>query len=272
MIHIFGSSGFIGTKMQAFFRKEGKKFVCYSDTTENDCIKFNLMSFCTTDLNINKGDFVILLAAISSPDICQNQYDLAYRVNVEGTSKLIDYCLNRCANVLFFSSDAVNGSTIQGPNNEFSTVKPVGNYAKMKYEVEQKFKNRKHFKAFRLSYVLSDEDKFSKYLQSCSNGNKEAEVFDGLFRNVIKLEIVLEATLCLLNDFDFNDYYLVNLSGNQCLSRKDLALVYIRDIDPSLKYRLIPVPDDILKGRPNVIKTESLFLEKLLKHRIDNIY
>ena len=93
----------------------------------------------------------------------------------------------------------------------------------MKYEIEKTFCNSKSFKTIRLSYVLSDHDKFF-------DKNTKAEVFDGLFRSVVRLETVLESVYCLINNFNFNDYYLVNISGNKCISRKDLAEYYKKKI------------------------------------------
>lgn len=271
MVHIIGANGYIGLNLCNYLENKGIVFKCYSNIEDEKCKKFDLSNFDEKELNFNSGDSVVLLAAISSPDICQNNYEFAYSINVIGTSKFIDYCINKKCKIIFFSSDTVNGSTNDNINDEYSEVHPFGNYAKMKYEIELKYKNSPLFKTLRLSYVLSDEDKFCKYLTSCVDNNVEAEVFEGLFRNVIKLETVLESVYCLINKFDFNDYYLVNVSGNQSLSRKDLAEWYKININKNLCYNVIPVPESILTGRPNIIRTKSLFLEKLLGRQLENL-
>ena len=168
------------------------------------------------------------------------------------------------------SSDTVNGPTTE-PKDEYSEVNPFGNYAKMKYEIESKYKHSPLFKTLRLSYVLSDSDKFISYLNNCVANGTTAEVFNGLYRNVIKLEVVLEAIIKLCLNFDFNYYYLVNVSGNQNLSRLDLAKWYKNNINSALEYKEVDIPVSILEGRPNVIETKSLFLEQLLSHKIDNL-
>ena len=271
MIHIIGANGYIGTKLCAFLDKRHDVFSCYSDIEDKRCAKLDLRNFKEEDLDLKEDDVVVLLAAISSPDVCQNNYEFAYSINVIGTSRLIDYCIKKQANVIFLSSDTVNGDTKNETNDEFSEVNPFGNYAKMKYEIECKYKNSKRFKTLRLSYVLSNEDKFCKYLSECVIENKPAEVFNGMFRNVILLDTVLESIYCLCHNFSFNDYYLINVSGNQNLSRKDLAEWYKIHINNKLVYNIIPVPDFILNGRPNIIRTKSLFLEKLLGHKIENL-
>ena len=270
MIHIIGANGYIGTRLCKEMESAGLIFDCYSDVSDSKCAEFNLTESDCDSLDFCGGDVVVLLAAISSPDVCQNNYSLAYNVNVVGTSRLIDYCLSRDVRVIFLSSDTVNGPTTS-PKDEYSTVEPFGNYARMKYEIELKYKNSSLFKTLRLSYVLSDSDKFVCYLKKCAQEHIVAEVFNGLYRNVIKLEIVLEAIIKLCLNFNFNDYYLVNVSGNQNLSRLDLAKWYKRNIDHNLVYKEIEVPETILNGRPNIIETKSLFLEKLLNHKIDNL-
>lgn len=270
MIHIIGANGYIGTKLCKEMDEQNIQYNCYSDVPDDKCIKYDLRSGDNESLNFKNGDVVILLAAVSSPDVCLNNYELAYSVNVTGTARLIKYCFDVGAKVIFISSDTVNGPT-KDVNDEFSEVNPVGNYAKMKYEIESKFKNSKCFKVLRLSYVLSDSDKFTRYLTDCISNNIVAEVFNGLFRNVIRIELVLEAIIKLCFNFDFNDYYLINVSGNQNLSRLDLARWYKENIDSKLVYKEIDVPKKMLEGRPNVICTKSLFLEQLLGHKVDNL-
>lgn len=271
MIHIVGANGYIGTKLCAYLDNKGISFLCYSDVVDEKCTKLDLINFDEKSITLKENDIVVLLAAISSPDICQNNYELAYKVNVIGTSNLIDYCIKHKANVIFLSSDTVNGDTKDQEFDEYSKVNPFGNYAKMKYEIEERYMNNEHFKAIRLSYVLSNEDKFTSYLSQCVAKNEVAEVFDGFFRNVILLDTVLEAIYCLCCNFYFNDYYLVNASGLQNLSRKDLAEWYKIHINKKLMYNVIAVPDSLLKGRPNIIKTKSLFLEKLLGHKLEKL-
>ena len=183
MIHIIGANGYIGTKLCNEMDKQNIQYDCYSDIADSKCKEYNLINSDNNKLGFEENDVVILLAAISSPDVCQNNYDFAYSVNVTGTSKLIDYCINNKVKVIFMSSDTVNGPTKE-IHDEYSEVNPFGNYAKMKYEIECKYRNNPLFKTLRLSYVLSDSDKFISYLTSCVNNNEKAEVFRGLYRNV----------------------------------------------------------------------------------------
>lgn len=270
MIHVIGANGYIGTRLCQEMDNRGFRFDRFSDVADSNCKRFDLRFDDARVLSLKSGDIVILLAAISSPDICQKMFEFAYSINVIGTSKLIDYCLAHNVRVIFMSSDTVNGPTAN-PNTEFSAVRPFGNYAKMKYEIESRYKNSPLFKTLRLSYVLSDSDKFICYLSSCVAKGVSAEVFRGLYRNVVKLETVIEAICNLCERFDLIDFYLINVCGNQSLSRLDLAQWYKLNIDRRLLYTEIDVPQSVLEGRPNVILTKSLFLAKLLGHEVENI-
>jgi len=263
MIHIIGASGYIGKKLQSFLKIHGiGNLKLYSDSSIEGYIKLNLLDFDISDINdFNKGDIVVLLAAVSSPDVCENNYQFARLVNVVGTRKLINECIKREVKVLFFSSDVVYGFN-QGVNDENTHPNPHGNYAKMKVEIEEQFKNYSLFKVFRLSYVYSEEDKFATYLKKCSEENVIPEVFNGFNRNVVHIDDVLMCIMNIILDFNLVNNSVINICGCDLLSRVDLARIFFED--NSDKFKIIDVPNDMLKSRPNTIQTKSLYIEKLL--------
>jgi len=270
MIKIIGGNGYIGTNLKSKLLSNSISFESFSNIKTDEDAFFDITKKDYSILNLKENDIVILLAAISSPDVCLNNFEFAKSINVDGTSKLIEFCISNKVNVIFLSSDAVNGNTGNDVYDEFSTVHPFGKYAEMKFEIEHQFMNSPYFKTLRLSYVFSNHDKFSKYLDDCYRNGKVAEVFDGLYRNVILLDTVIETIICLAVNFNFNYYYLCNVSGNQLLSRSDLAYIYSKN-HPGFLYKIVPVSKEILLCRPNVIATKSLFLEKLLTHKIQNL-
>ena len=94
---------------------------------------------------LNEMDYVIVVAAISSPDKCEKQSELCYIINVQGTSFVINEALKRKCKVIFFSSDAVYGEDIGIPFSESTPVKPISNYGKMKNSVEIAFCGDEYF-------------------------------------------------------------------------------------------------------------------------------
>ena len=267
MYHIIGASGFIGTKFIQFLNQKCIiDYIGYSDEAIEDFKKLDLLNIDYKHFDyINEDDVVVFLAAISSPDICENNYQFARSVNVIGTETFIAECLKRKAKVIFFSSDVVYGGNT-AINTELTSPSPIGKYAEMKLYIEQQFKSYANFKVLRLSYVLSENDKFFNYLTECHNNNEVAEVFDGLYRNVILVDDVLDSIYNLSIKFYNFSNVVFNVCGDDCLSRVDLTKYYIKKFN-IVKYKVIEVPEEILKSRPNKIEVKSLFLEKLLDRK-----
>lgn len=269
---IVGADGFIGSSLIEFIKKK-EPTLHYVPYVGNSNQNYNCFDLRNVDpeifTGISKNDFVVFLAAVSSPDLCHNNYDFAYSINVTGTSRFIEKCLNKGAKVLFFSSDVVFGKS-KDTNDELSNVAPFGEYAEMKVEIENRFKSHPNFKVFRLSYVFSKYDKFTKYLRNCMMNKKVAEVYDGLYRNVIYLDDILEAICNLQSKFDQFDNTFFHMSGREVLSRSDIAIL-VHEHDKSLKYNLIPVPDGFYDARAERIIMNSIFSEKLLGRSFSDI-
>jgi dTDP-4-dehydrorhamnose reductase len=271
MIHIVGSTGFIGKRLIEAFKSKGLlDFIAYSRYDKIGFTKLDLLRIDDKIFDsINKRDVVVFLAAISSPDFCEENYEVARKLNVTNTEYFIKKCLNNETNVIFISSDLVYGNNF-GINDEFTLPSPIGRYAEMKLEIEKKFGDNEKFKILRLSYVLSDNDKFFNYLNYCYENNLVAEIFDGIYRNVVLIEDVLESIINLTIRFNEIQTRIINVCGDSCLSRVHLAKYFINNYK-IVKYKIIEVPSNILKSRPNKIEVKSLYLEKLLKRKVKQI-
>ena len=139
-LFIICKNGYIAKRLLSSNVDFGKDIICTSRKIDNDS-KIVLDLFYPERFNYNliaKGDVIFLLASISSPDICKTHFNLAYKINVEGTRKFIKEIIKRNAKVLFFSSDIVYGNT-EKPVDENSFPNPLGEYAKMKNVIENDF-------------------------------------------------------------------------------------------------------------------------------------
>ncbi|MFA6550208.1 MAG: SDR family oxidoreductase [Candidatus Gracilibacteria bacterium] len=252
---ITGASGFIGKKLIKTLKSDLKPKIL--DINLEIPEKFNYDQ-------IKKNDFIIHLAAISSPDLCEKDYKLAYKINVKGTSYFIQKCLKKDAKILFFSSDTIYGETKNTCANELSKPHPLGKYAKTKLAIEKKFQKEKNFKIFRLSLVFAKNDKFTTYLNECSKNKKPAEIFNTFYRNVIYIEDVLYAIKKIIKNFNKFDNQIFNICGENLLSRQDLAYLYKKNIDKNLKIKIIKPPKEFLKIRAEKTHIKSLYLKSLL--------
>lgn len=97
-ILVIGGSGKIGKSLN--FKNTKKTFF---KTKIKDGIKFDLIkddvNFLLEKFNINR---VILLSAISDPDICLKKKYYSNKVNVEKTKKLIDVLIKKKFTLFFF--------------------------------------------------------------------------------------------------------------------------------------------------------------------------
>ena len=215
------------------------------------------------DLPIADGDVVLLTAAISAPDICAHEHARAWSANVTGTSSFIQSVIKRGARVVFFSSDTVYGKR-EEEFDEKAACNPTEEYAKMKCEVEQRFSGDASFKAIRLSYVFSREDKFSRYLTGCTERNEEADLFHPFFRAIVHRDDVVEGVLALAARWDDVPEHVINFGGPQILSRIEFAEclreVHLHD----LRCKVTEPGADFFKNRPRVIAMTSPILPRLL--------
>lgn len=257
---IIGKNGFIAKKLSL----SGQYQSTTSNSKDSNTLFLDLKNVNNFNFDIiNSRTMIIFLGAVSSPDICNNDYEEAYKINVIGTKYFIEESIKRGAKVLFFSSDVIYGNTIEEVD-ENSKTNPFGNYATMKDEVERSFDGKENFKVFRLSYVLSKEDKYLSYLKNCVDKNEVAEVFHPFNRKVVYIDDVLEAIENILIKWDEFENQKFNICGDEDISRKNIADFYSENIGKKLKYSLIEPDDKFWEARPKNININSIYFEKLL--------
>lgn len=252
-IYIVGATGYIGHNLLKALGDKGEQNV---SLVSRDLVDLSNTGFDTFIDTLNPNDFCIILAALSSPDVCEKEFDRAYEVNVTNTSYFIDKLICKKVRVLFASSDTVFG-LLEGVATDDSPLAPIGAYGEMKAQVEQKFKNEKYFKAFRLSYVLGPDDKFSQMIKECNQSDKELSVFEGFERNVVTLNDVIEGINNLVLKWDQIEVQYINFAGPELLSRYEIVKTQAFYLYPNLKFKETQAPDGFWKGRAKVIKMNS---------------
>jgi dTDP-4-dehydrorhamnose reductase len=263
-VFIIGSNGFIGKRLTKDLSRRHDIKLVSSHPQKRDEIHLDLAD--AGDFNygsIKKDDFVILLASISSPDVCKKDFDHSYKINVTGTITFAGECLKRQARVIFFSSDTVYGGS-GGCFDENSKCDPMGEYAQMKYEVETKFSGDRNFKVFRPSYIFSRDDRFTSYLYDCSRQSKVADVFHLFYRNVVYIEDLVLAVAELLDKWSGRENKVYNICGPDLISRLDIANIYKARVDSGLKIKAVEPPADFFGSRPRKIELKSLYFSKLI--------
>ena len=260
---IVGATGYVGSALFANANKAGSALGT-SSSGGNDLLPLRLDAPSDFDYGkIRSGDVVLLTAAISAPDICAREHDRVWAVNVTGTSSFIQSVIERGARVVFFSSDTVYGER-EDEFDEKAACNPAGEYAEMKREVEQRFSGNASFKAIRLSYVFSREDKFSRYLIGCAERNEEADLFHPFFRAIGQRDDVVDGALALAAHWDDFPEQVINFGGPQVLSRIEFAECLREAHLHDLRFKVTEPGADFFKNRPRIIAMTSPVFSRLL--------
>lgn len=263
-IAIVGSSGYIAGFLISRFEKDSsvEKILKIDQTDEAD-VRLNLTDATKFNYNILEDiDYVVFTAAISGPDKCASDFELCWNINVTGTSCFIEEAIKKNCKVLFFSSDAVYGNIRGKIYDEESETKAETPYGRMKKAVEDKFKNEQNFKCIRLSYVVSAKDRFVSYCLSCVEKNEIADVFHPFYRNCIVVNDVVNVVWWFANNWNNYPYYVLNIAGEELVSRVRIADELNRIIDGKLKYTISLPGGDFYKNRPQITQMKSLYLSK----------
>lgn len=268
---VIGATGYIGNALFSIASKTGHT-IGTSSSGGQGLLPLRLDSPAEFDYGIiGPGDTVLLTAAISAPDVCAREHGRAWEVNVTGTSSFIQRAIDQGARVIFFSSDTVYGER-NDVFDETAAVNPAGEYAEMKNSVEQRFAGNSSFKAIRLSYVFSREDKFTRYLAGCAERKEEADLFHPFFRAIIHRDDVLEGALALAERWDEIPEQIINFGGPQVLSRTDFAGCLREASLHELRFKVTEPGADFFKNRPRVIAMASPILAKLLGRTPHTLY
>jgi dTDP-4-dehydrorhamnose reductase len=223
---------------------------------------------------LDDGDFVLMLAANSSPKDCTEKYEEVYKTNFRGTNFFINKCLVRNANVLFFSSDNVyaGGNELY---DEKSECVPANSYGKMKLNVEKRFESHENFKVFRLSYVLHYDDNFTKFMRSCVKGNKLVSVFQPFVRSSVGIQDLVLAVENLIKNWDKIDIPIFNICGVAPTERFEITESYKRNVNSNLRYEIVKPEAGFFDFRQEIIKIKSLYFRDLLGRKpcdLDEVY
>lgn len=264
-IAIVGSSGYIAKHlMKAFTSQLDECEIVKIDMTEDADLKLQLTLPSEFDYDKLVGvDFVIFTAAISGPDMCANEFDKCWEINVTGTSYFIREAIKRNVKVLFFSSDAAFGDIPGHIYDEESETQAYTAYGKMKKAIEDEFKRSELFKCIRLSYVVSENDKFISYCLSCIRKGETADIFHPFYRNCITVSDVIKAILWLMRNWTDFDSFVLNLTGTELVSRVRMADEMNRYFGNKLKYVVSQPDENFFKNRPQVTQMKSKYLYAL---------
>lgn len=146
----------------------GSAFARMLDTTEVDVLLTDIDEVDITDMDavrnyaeMYRPDCVINCAGICGPAFCEENSDLAYKVNAVGARNLSVAARSVHAKLVQISTDDIFDGRASVPYNEFSTPRPATVYGKSKLAGEEFVKTiAPKFLIIRSSWVYGDGDNF----------------------------------------------------------------------------------------------------------------
>lgn len=105
-------------------------------------------------LNDYKPDIIIHCAAYTKVDDAENDKDVCYNVNVNGTRNIVKYAMEIGSKVVYFSTDYVFDGTKSSPYDEYDKPNPINYYGLTKYLGEEEVKKMQDYLIVRVSWLF----------------------------------------------------------------------------------------------------------------------
>ncbi len=216
-------------------------------------------------------EIIIHTAAISNPDFCEKNIELAKAINFSFTVRLFDLARLNGRRFVFTSTDLVfdgKGKIYK----ENSPTNPINYYAKTKVDVENyilKFSTNAVIARLALVYGLGITRKdtfFEKTIQKLKS-NERVVLFDDQYRSPIWVND-LAAALLELAENDFAG--VIHLSGGECVSRWEFGKLMCHILGFSEKLIIRKSMDEMetLAARPKKVCLQSDIIDRVLRTKI----
>ena len=151
-ILVTGSNGLLGQKITEKILNEGGVNLIATAKGENRFPKREGYIYAEMDI-LNreevklviekyKPDAIIHTAAMTNVDTCEEQKELAYRLNVESVATLLSLCEVHNIQLIHLSTDFIFDGE-NGPYDELSSPHPLSYYGETKFQAEELIKNAK---------------------------------------------------------------------------------------------------------------------------------
>lgn len=218
-----------------------------------------------------KPRLVIHLAAETNVDLCEQQPDHAFRVNVVGTQNVARLCAEHGAEMLFVSTTGIFGGTKPDEYTEFDEPAPVNHYGMTKCQGERIVRQlcpRSYI--LRAGWVFGggperDKKFVGKMVSLCVENAEIRVVDDKVGSPTYAADFVANARLVAESGY----YGTYLLTGIGAATRHDIACEIVRIL--KLKTKIIPVSSAVFPlpaPRPRNDSARNLHLELLGLNRM----
>lgn len=220
-IAITGGDGLVGSRIIELLNNDFEFITLPS--SQMDITNKNQVFSVLKDL---KFDVFLHLAAYTNVAKANEEKDLAYKINVEGTKNVFDVVSSQKKKFIYISTDFVfNGKN--PPYFEDSSPSPVGVYGQTKYQGEEIIKNQAMIVRISYPYRASFEKKrdFFRTFKTFLEEKKPLKMITNSVMTPTFIDDIAYGLKYLINNFSNEIFHLV---GSQSLSPYETALTVAR--------------------------------------------
>ncbi len=173
-IIITGGNGQLGRAMNALYRDNKEITIINTDVDELDITNLEQVKDFVAE---EKPYAIVNCAAYTAVDACEDEVDLAYRINAIGPRNLAIAANLNGAKLMHISTDYVFAGDATEPYLEFDTPAPAGIYGKSKLAGEEFVRTfcKEHF-IIRTAWLYGDGKNFVKTMLRLAETRDEVSV------------------------------------------------------------------------------------------------
>lgn len=178
-ILVTGCNGQLGRAIRKEYAASDVEFINTDVVAGNGIVSLDITNIDAVMEMVKdtKPDIIINCAAHTNVDKCEEQWDLAYKINAIGPRNLSIAATEADAKMIHVSTDYVFEGNGTRPYTEFDAPNPVSAYGKTKLEGENFVKEfaKKHF-ILRTAWLYGDGKNFVKTMLALAENHDELNV------------------------------------------------------------------------------------------------
>ena len=178
-ILVTGCNGQLGRAINKEYRDDAVELINTDVVAGDGIVACDITSIdhVMTLVKEKKPDVIINCAAHTNVDKCEEQWDLAYKINAIGPRNLSIAARETGAKLIHVSTDYVFEGNGTRPYTEFDAPNPVSAYGKTKYEGEKFVKDfADRYFILRTAWLYGDGKNFVKTMFKLSETHDEVSV------------------------------------------------------------------------------------------------
>ncbi len=217
-------------------------------------------------------DVVLHTIAHPSVDLCETDHDIADKLHVHVTEKIVLACKKINAKLIFLSTDAVFEGQLNKKYSENDVPNPINYYGKTKLQAEKIVLSNTKNVVLRTSVIYGwhKKSRFTNWILDSLIENKSVDPFSDQYNTPTLVNDLVKAILLIIK----NDVSgLFHATGKTCLNRYEFAILLAKKFsyDFSLIHAVTKLEKKQNAPRPISTCLDSSKLENKLNFSFSDI-